>query len=519
MWHGDERCNALIQRHWSQPTTGNVLHQIGQKIANTGQQLMAWHVTEFQQQKNELHSLEAKMNDIMKRPFSHEQYEEQRLLHVRHSQILAQQEKYWRQRSRAVWLKEGDRNSAFFHSKASNRRSRNTIKGLKNEGGEWTTDPDEISRILVDYYKNIFATEGCDDAALSEIFRATPMRVIPLMNLALLQPYTDEEIKTALFQMHPSKSPAPDECLSALLSQAVESGFIIGLKMCHQAPILHHLFFADDSFLFGEATVQECLHVRAILDIYAKASGQRCVEEHDRYLGLPLTVGKSKTAKFLYIKEKLTKRLVNWKAKLLSSVGKEILIKAVVQTMPLYVMNCYLLPKGLCDDIHQLCASFFWGDTDAKKRIHWRSWEKLCLTKQEGGMGFKNIYAYNLAMLAKQGWRFLSNPDSLVARLFKARYFPNCTFWEAQLGDAPSFSWRSILEGRPILKAGVKWRIGDGSNVHIWNDQWIPHCSSFLLQQSRPSSSHNMVSDLINPHDRTWIHATINTLFPAVIAE
>ncbi|XP_024178259.1 uncharacterized protein LOC112184225 [Rosa chinensis] len=166
------------------------------------------------------------------------------------------------------------------------------------------------------------------------------------------------------------------------------------------------------SFLFGEATVQECLHVRAILDIYAKASGQRvnfqkssvvfsknvpidlqnelatilevqCVEEHDRYLGLPLTVGKSKTAKFLYIKEKLTKRLVNWKAKLLSSAGKEILIKAMAQTMPLYAMNCYLLPKGLCDDIHQLCASFFWGDTDAKKRIHWCSWEKLCLTKQE----------------------------------------------------------------------------------------------------------------------------------------
>ena len=57
-----------------------------------------------------------------------------------------------------------------------------------------------------------------------------------------------------------------------------------------------------------------------------------------------------------------------------------------------------------------------------RKKIHWRSWERLCLTKHEGGIGFKNLYAYNLAMLAKQGWRIITNPDSLIARLYKARY-------------------------------------------------------------------------------------------------
>lgn len=83
-----------------------------------------------------------------------------------------------------------------------------------------------------------------------------------------------------------------------------------------------------------------------------------------------------------------------------------------------------MLPKSLCDDMHQLCASFFWGDTDEKRKIHWRSWEKLCLTKKEGGLGFKYLHAYNLAMLAKQGWRLLNNPSSLIARLYKAKYYP-----------------------------------------------------------------------------------------------
>lgn len=113
-------------------------------------------------------------------------------------------------------------------------------------------------------------------------------------------------------------------------------------------------------------------------------------DEHDRYLGLPLRVGRSKTAIFEYIKEKLTKRLISWKAKILSCAGK--------QTMTFYAMNCCLLPKGQCDDIHQLRAAFFRGDTDEKKK--WRIWKRMRLTKQDGGMGFKNLYAYNLAMLA-----------------------------------------------------------------------------------------------------------------------
>ncbi|PRQ31208.1 hypothetical protein RchiOBHm_Chr5g0032961 [Rosa chinensis] len=172
--------------------------------------------------------------------------------------------------------------------------------------------------------------------------------------------------------------------------------------MSPQSLTLHHLFFADDSLLFGAATPEECSTFRDILNTYERASGQKVnfqkssvifsknvhtdtqaalaailevnhVAKHDRYLGLPLRVGKAKTQRFQYIKEKLSKKLVSWKSKILSCVGKEILIKAVAQTMPLYAMNCYLLPKGLCDDIYQLCASFFWGDTDEKKHIHWRS--------------------------------------------------------------------------------------------------------------------------------------------------
>lgn len=179
--------------------------------------------------------------------------------------------------------------------------------------------------------------------------------------------------------------------------------------------------------------------------------GVTCVEEHGLYLGLPIHVGRSKSAIFEYLKERLTKKLVSWRSKLLSSAGKEILIKVVAQTVPLYVMNCYMLPMNLCDELHRLCAQFFWGSTDEKCKIHWRAWDQMSLSKAEGGMGFKNLHAYNLAMLAKQGWRLLTNPSSLIARLYKAVYFPDGNFLNAHMGDAPSFSWRSIVNARHIL--------------------------------------------------------------------
>ncbi|XP_062014412.1 uncharacterized protein LOC133730929 [Rosa rugosa] len=132
-------------------------------------------------------------------------------------------------------------------------------------------------------------------------------------------------------------------------------------------------------------------------------------------------------------------------------------------------------------------------------------------------MGFKNIYAYNLAMLAKQGWRLVSNPQSLIAQLYKARYFPHCSFWEAELGDSPSFSWRSILSGRHVLAAGVKWRIGDGVQVNIWRDKWVPNCAQYLIQKPH-QIEFEFVADLIDNQSRVWIPTTINSLFSLEVA-
>ena len=85
-----------------------------------------------------------------------------------------------------------------------------------------------------------------------------------------------------------------------------------------------------------------------------------------------------------------------------------------------------------------------------------------------GGMGFRDIEFFNLALLARQAWRLLQEPNSLSARILKSVYYPASSILEAEVGKNPSQVWRSIVEGRDMLKLGLVKRIGSGEDTHIW---------------------------------------------------
>ena len=92
-----------------------------------------------------------------------------------------------------------------------------------------------------------------------------------------------------------------------------------------------------------------------------QALGVQEVERFDTYLGLPTFVGRAKYQIFAYLKEQVWKKLQGWKGRMLSRAGKEVLIKAVVQSIPTYTMGVFLLPAKLCNELDALCARFWWG--------------------------------------------------------------------------------------------------------------------------------------------------------------
>ena len=94
------------------------------------------------------------------------------------------------------------------------------------------------------------------------------------------------------------------------------------------------------------------------------------VKEYEKYLGLPAVVRKNKRASLNYIKERVWNKLQGWKEQLLSQVGREVLLKAVVQAIPTFAMSCFKLSVGLCHDIEMLIRKFWWGQRGEQRKIH-----------------------------------------------------------------------------------------------------------------------------------------------------
>lgn len=177
----------------------------------------------------------------------------------------------------------------------------------------------------------------------------------------------------------------------------------------------------------------------------------------------------------------------------------------MIQAIPLYCMSIFLLPKGLCSDITSHMRKFWWGHQENKHKINWMCWGKMGLGKASRGMGFRDLSCFNRALLAKQCWRLWKNPDNLVARLMRAKYYPDGSILEAKVGIRPSFAWRSISSSCEVLKEGLIWRIGNGATVQIWNDKWIPNPSTFrIVTPPNVLSPNATVKELFEPDLKGW---------------
>lgn len=167
-------------------------------------------------------------------------------------------------------------------------------------------------------------------------------------------------------------------------------GLLHGVVVKRGAPTISYLFFADDSIIFSRATREECNQVANVLKVYEMESGQKLnkektalffsrntprevqeavkevfwaqiIHQHERYLGLPSLVGQGKRSVFNHIKDQVERKIAGWKGKLLSNIGTEILIKAVVQVTPTYMMSCFKFLESLCLELHSMMGRFWWG--------------------------------------------------------------------------------------------------------------------------------------------------------------
>ncbi|OVA12590.1 Reverse transcriptase zinc-binding domain [Macleaya cordata] len=171
--------------------------------------------------------------------------------------------------------------------------------------------------------------------------------------------------------------------------------------------------------------------------------------------------------------------------------------------------------------LNTIYRRFWWNHTDDNgKKLVLRAWDEFYKPKEEGGLGIRKPELVNKALTAKLTWRFLTNPDAIWVQLLKAKYLNSNQFWEVKKNTTSSCVWASLLESRDVLKPSTCWSVGNGTDIHIWKDPWVPFLPGYRVQGYGTARSQVlMVSDLFLPNCNQWNIELIRSLFPPTEAE
>jgi hypothetical protein len=156
---------------------------------------------------------------------------------------------------------------------------------------------------------------------------------------------------------------------------------------------------------------------------------------------------------------------------------------------------------------------YWWAQHENEVKIHRVKWEKMGTSKHQGGMGCRDLESFNKVLLVKQFWRVMQNPDSLLARILKAKYFLSGSLLDALLGLRPSYVWRS--SHRRAYMACGEWE-----QIRIWKDQWLPpHLVLSILYPRQGLLEEAHVANTIDQDTRGWNTTLIRKVLREINAD
>ncbi|XP_074283833.1 uncharacterized protein LOC141608370 [Silene latifolia] len=223
--------------------------------------------------------------------------------------------------------------------------------------------------------------------------------------------------------------PTTTLAFNQIMLRGIQVGSIQGLEVGKDKVVLTHLQFADDTLVFCPAPSQVLTNIRRLLDNFQRAFGltinfkksallvmgrnQQWGEKNAqklgcqllqlpvKYLGIPLGGNPNKISSWDSVIQSVKVKLASWKVGLLSKAGRVVLIKAVLNSLPLYFMSLFKIPKGVLNKIISLQRSFYWGKGNEKKGIPLISWEIIQRPKDLGGLGVGDLQIKNASLLFK----------------------------------------------------------------------------------------------------------------------
>ncbi|GJX31521.1 RNA-directed DNA polymerase, eukaryota, reverse transcriptase zinc-binding domain protein, partial [Tanacetum coccineum] len=287
--------------------------------------------------------------------------------------------------------------------------------------------------------------------------------------------------------------------------RVVDAGLFSGIKLDSSMSV-SHLFYADDAIFMGQWNQSNIDTIVRVLKVFHSASGLRINMKKSKLMGIAVDASRVEQAirqigcmalkmPFKYLGsvvgdrmsrvkawndviDTLVTRLSRWKLKTISIGGRLTLLKSVLGSTPIFHMSIYKVPMAVLRTMEGIRARFFNGADNKVRKSSWVSWNQVMASKDAGGLGVASLFALNRGLMFKWVWRFITQKNSLWAKVITAIHGDDGKIGKTVKPTFPSI-WLNIIQEVAVMKlkgidvvSFIKPKCGDGTNISFWNDAW-----------------------------------------------
>ncbi|XP_078168462.1 uncharacterized protein LOC144562969 [Carex rostrata] len=238
------------------------------------------------------------------------------------------------------------------------------------------------------------------------------------------------------------------------------------IKLAKSDPPITYILYADDLMVMGQANVNEVREIKKVFEVFEQQSG--------------LVIHPEKST--------------IWYSNSCDEASKEL--------VSLEFSALAVLPTKTIKEINAILRRFLWGKTGNERFISFISWQKICESIENGGLGIRDMKTFNQALILKMVWQLASNSDKLWVQIFKAKYFSKAGLWAIKNKRDASPLWREIQDLKHILKDQLGWHVGQGTRIKALNEPWFTGCE---LQHITTNAQRDaMVADIFDEQQGCW---------------
>ncbi|GAU44838.1 hypothetical protein TSUD_280390 [Trifolium subterraneum] len=333
------------------------------------------------------------------------------------------------------------------------------------------------------------------------------------------------------------------EGLMGLMCKAVDNNLFHGYKVSNNIQF-HTLQFADDTIIVGEGNWNNLWTIKTVLRSFEIVSGLKvnfykskiyginlddsflraassflnCAVEEIPFcfLGIPVGVNPRRRATWTPILDSMRKKLSSWNGRHLSIGGRVTLINSVLSCLPLYIFSFYKAPLCVIKDLVSIQRNFLWGGGLESSKMCWVSWDRICQSKEKGGLGIKDLEIFYSSLLCKWKWRCLTDSEAPWYGLLRYRYGSlEANFLSGEGRDGikqASIWWRDIWrlggeEDGNWFSNNISSNFGDGNDIAFWNEKWIDTAPLRVLFSSlytKTAYPHGLISNMGSWEHDMW---------------